>query len=102
MDFVTRVIPTLPAWIPAHSFLACVFGAILIAAGVAILIEKVALSAALLLGIVILSPFALLPALLVTTPLLPFRRRLWTMAGKHPALSGKFQFGAAFPQAVAC
>jgi len=90
MDFVTRVNSTLPAWIPAHSLLACVFGAILIAAGLAILIEKVAPSVAPLLGVAILSSIVLLYLpLLVTTPLLPLNGRLGTMAGKAPALSGK-------------
>jgi hypothetical protein len=90
MDFVTRVIPTLPAWIPAQPFLACVFGAILIAACIAILIEKAAPSAAPLLGVVILSSLALQYLhLLATTQLLPLNGRLWTMAGKALTLSGK-------------
>jgi hypothetical protein len=103
MDFVTRVFPKLQMLIPAHSFLACVFGAILIAAGVAIMIEKVARSSALLLGVVILSLFALpYLTLLITMPLLPFNIRLWARAGKALALAGKFQFGAAIQQAIVC
>src|SRR5262245_51994102 len=60
LDFVTRVFPRLPAWIPAHAFLACVFGALLLASGAAIMTEKAARPAALLLGAIILSSFALL------------------------------------------
>jgi uncharacterized membrane protein len=89
LDFVTRVFPKLPAWIPAHSFLACVFGALLLSAGVAIMFEKAARTVALLLGAIILSSFALLYLpLLITTPLIPFDGGLWTRAGKALALSG--------------
>jgi len=86
LGFVTRVFPKAPAWIPAHSFLACVFGAFLVAAGAAIMIEKAARLAALLLGAVILVSFALLylPLLLTTPP----NGGLWTNAGKALALSG--------------
>ena len=86
MDFVTRVVPKLPAWIPAHTFLACVFGAYLLTSGAAIMIGKVARSAALLLGAVILSSFVLLylPLLITTPP----NGGLWTSAGKALALSG--------------
>jgi uncharacterized membrane protein len=86
LDFVTRVFPRLPAWIPARPFLACVFGALLLASGAAIMIEKAARSTALLLGAVILSSFALLylPLLITTPP----NGGLWTAAGKALALSG--------------
>jgi uncharacterized membrane protein len=86
LDFVTRVFPKLPAWVPAHTFLACVLGAFLLASGVAIMIEKSARSAALLLGAVVLSSFLLLylPLLITTPP----NGGLWTMAGKALALSG--------------
>ncbi len=89
LDFVTRVFPRLPAWIPGHPFFACVFGAILVIAGAAIVIEKVARPVALLLGLIILGSFALLylPAL-IANPLLPFNGDLWTKAGKALALSG--------------
>src|SRR5262245_61997661 len=40
LDFVTRIFPRLPEWIPAHTFLACVFGSLLLSAGVAIMFEK--------------------------------------------------------------
>jgi hypothetical protein len=88
MNFKTRVIPTLPAWNPAHTFLSCVFSAIMIASCVAILIEKVARSASLLLGVVILSSFAI-PATAYHNALLPINIGLWARAGKAPALSGK-------------
>lgn len=86
LDFVTRVFPKLPAWIPAHPLLACVFGALLLASGVAIMFEKAARSTALLLGAVILSSFVLLylPRLITTPP----NGGLWTAAGKALAFSG--------------
>jgi uncharacterized membrane protein len=55
LDFVTRVFPRLPAWIPAHTFIACVFGALLLLAGAAFMFEKAARPVALLLGAIILS-----------------------------------------------
>jgi uncharacterized membrane protein len=89
LEFVTRVFPRLPAWIPAHVFLSCVFGSILLASGAAIMFEKAARSVALLLGAIILSSFTLLYLpLLITTPLTPFNGGLWTSAGKALALSG--------------
>jgi uncharacterized membrane protein len=86
LDFVTRLFPKLPAWVPAHSFLAGVLGAFLLASGAAIMIEKSARSAALLLGAVILSSFVLLylPLLITTPP----NGGLWTSAGKALAFSG--------------
>jgi uncharacterized membrane protein len=86
LDFVTRVFPKLPAWIPAHTLLACVFGAFLLASGVAIMIEKAARPAALLLAAVVFGSFALLylPALITTPP----EGGLWTRAGKALAFSG--------------
>src|SRR5215470_6308373 len=85
LDFVTRVFPK-DAWIPGHSILACVFGAILVAGGAAIMIEISARLAALLLGAVILGSFALLylPLLVTNSP----NGGLWTSAGKALALSG--------------
>jgi uncharacterized membrane protein len=68
-EFVTRVVPKLPAWIPSHSFLAYMTGSVLIAAGVAILFHKQARPASLLLGsLILLSVFVFyLPLLLATT-----------------------------------
>ncbi|HEU0186221.1 MAG TPA: hypothetical protein VFS27_12950 [Blastocatellia bacterium] len=86
LDFVTRLFPKLPAWVPAHAFLSGVLGAFLLASGAAIMIEKSARSAALLLGAVILSSFVLLyMPLLITNP--P-NGGLWTRAGKALAFSG--------------
>src|SRR5215212_1562102 len=50
LNFVTRVVPPLPQWIPAHSLLAGVFGAFLIVAGVVIIVRIEAQTIALLLG----------------------------------------------------
>jgi uncharacterized membrane protein len=86
MDFVTRVFPRLPAWIPKPSFLAGVFGAFLIVTGAAIIFGKSARLAALLLGAVILASFALLHLPLVLAD--PGTGNLWTKAGKALALAG--------------
>lgn len=86
MDFVTRVFPRLPAWIPIRSFWACVLGAFLIAAGAAIIFGKAARWAALLLGAVILVSFVLLYLPLVIAN--PYNGGLWTSAGKGLALAG--------------
>jgi len=85
LDFVTRVFPK-DAWIPGHSILACVFGALLVAGGAAIMIEISARLAALLLGAVVLGSFVLLylPLLVTNSP----NGGLWTSAGKALALSG--------------
>src|SRR5262252_1379913 len=53
LDFVTRVFPKMPGWIPGHPTLACISGAFLITAGTAIMIGKAARVIALLLGAVI-------------------------------------------------
>ena len=86
LDFVTRVFPELPAWVPAQAFLACVFGVFLFASGVAIMVERSARLTSLLLGAVILSSFVLLylPRLITTPP----NGGLWTSAGKALAFSG--------------
>ena len=99
LDFVTRVFPRLPEWIPAHSLLACVFGSLLLSAGAAIMFEKAARPVALQLGAIILSSFALLYLpMLITTPLIPFNGGLWTSAGKALALSGgSFLVAGALP-----
>ncbi len=86
LDFVTRVVPRLPVWIPGHRFLACVFGTFLVATGVAILFGKAARLAALLLGAVILVSFAMLHLPLVIAN--PYTGGLWTSAGKALALAG--------------
>jgi uncharacterized membrane protein len=86
LDFVTRVFPKLPVWIPGHRFLACVFGAFLVASGAAILFGKAARLAALLLGAAILVSFAMLHLPLVIAN--PYAGGLWTGAGKALALAG--------------
>ncbi|MEP7338260.1 MAG: DoxX family membrane protein [Acidobacteriota bacterium] len=86
LDFVTRVFPKLSAWVPGRPFLACVFGAFLVAGGLAIMLGKAARLAALLLGAVILVSFALLHLPLAMAN--PHNGGLWTNAGKALALSG--------------
>ena len=96
LDFVTRVFPKLPPWIPARVFLACVLGGLLVAAGAAMMVEKAARLTALLLGAVILSSFVLLyfPLLITNPP----NGGLWTSAGKALALSGgSFLVAGSFP-----
>jgi uncharacterized membrane protein len=85
-EFVTRLVPKLPAWIPNRPWWAYLTGCLLIAAGAAILFRKTARTAATLLGTFILLSFLLLylPPL-VTTPVLG---PLWTNAGKALAISG--------------
>jgi len=95
LEFVTRVFPK-AAWVPGHSILACVFGALLVAGGAAIMIEKAARLTALLLGAVILGSFALLylPLLVTNSP----NGGLWTSAGKALALAGgAFLVAGSFP-----
>src|SRR5262245_52286374 len=96
LDFVTRVCPKLPLWIPARVLLACVLGGLLVAAGAAMMVEKAARLTALLLGAVILSSFVLLyfPLLITNPP----NGGLWTSAGKALALSGgSFLVAGSFP-----
>jgi hypothetical protein len=100
LDFVKRVFPRLPERIPAHTFIACVFGALLLLAGVAIRFEKAARPVALLLGAIILSSFALLylPPL-ITGSLLPFNGGFWASVGERrwPSLAGVFSWLARSP-----
>jgi uncharacterized membrane protein len=85
-EFVTRVVPKLPAWIPWQTLLAYMTGIVLIAAGIAILFRTQVRLASLLLGSLILLSFFVfyLPLLLATAPF----SGLWTNAGKALALSG--------------
>ncbi|HEV7509593.1 MAG TPA: DoxX family membrane protein [Thermoanaerobaculia bacterium] len=84
-DFV-RLIPPLPAWIPWHSFWACLVGIILIIAGVAIGIEYKARWAAAVLGAMILLAilFLHLPKA-AANPLVGF---MWTNPAKALAMLG--------------
>ena len=81
-----RLVPPLPAWIPAHSFWAYLVGAILIGAGVAIGTGYRARWAAAVLGILLLLSilFLHLP-LAATNPLAGF---MWTNPAKALAMLG--------------
>jgi uncharacterized membrane protein len=85
-DFVTRLVPKLPTWIPGHSWLAWGFGAALVIGGLAVLSGKSARATALLLGATFLASF-----LVCYLPLLaavPSDVGLWVKAGKALALAG--------------
>lgn len=86
LNFVTRVFPKPPLWIPGQSLLAGVAGAFLIVAGVGIVAERQARTLALLLGGLILLSFIVLglPAVLAR----PSNGGAWTSAGKALALAG--------------
>jgi uncharacterized membrane protein len=85
-DFVTRLVPGLPPWIPWHPFWACLIGATLIVAAVAIMLGKEVRAAAALLGTLGLASFLLLHLpIVIASPQLGY---LWTNAGKALALSG--------------
>ncbi|MPY90957.1 MAG: hypothetical protein GEU99_23980 [Luteitalea sp.] len=85
-DFVTRVVPWWPDWIPGRRLWAGAVGAVLIGAGVAILMGKRTRVVAMLLGSIILLSFLFLavPLAVTDSPL----GGLWTWAGKALALSG--------------
>src|SRR5215813_4069663 len=85
LNFVTRVFPKMPAWIPAQPFIACVLGAFLIVAGAAIVFNIRARTAALLLGGVIFVSFVLfyVPWLLRNLS----NGGIWTNSGKALALA---------------
>ena len=85
-DFVTRLVPKLPAELPGRGVLACGLGVGLIIAGVAILARKTARATALLLGTIILASFALLHLPLAATN--AGNVVLWVNAGKALALAG--------------
>jgi len=81
-----RLVPPLPAWVPGHSFWACLVGIVLIIAGVAIGTERMARWAAAVLGAMILLAilFLHLP-LAATKPLVGF---MWTNPCKALAMLG--------------
>jgi uncharacterized membrane protein len=85
-DFVTRVVPWWPEWIPGRPLWALIVGALLIGAGMAILTGVRTRSVATLLGWAILFSFVLLglPLAAADVPL----GGGWTRAGKALALSG--------------
>ncbi len=85
-EFVTRLVPKIPAWIPWHPFWACLVGVVLIAMGAAIVWGKQARGMGLL-----LSAIGLMSVLLLYVPQLaatPHNPGLWTNAGKALALAG--------------
>ena len=85
-DFVTRVVPSWPVWLPARTMSAYVVGAALIAAGAAIALDVKGRAAALAFGV-----FALLSFLLLHVPLAAKDNLLggrWTGAGKALVMCG--------------
>lgn len=85
-DFVTRVVPSWPAWMPVRTFWAYLVGAGLIAAGVAIILHIEARAAALTFGV-----FAFLSFVLLHLPLAAkgaLWGGSWTMAGKALVMCG--------------
>ena len=86
LKFVTRIIPTLPAWVPGHSLLAGVFGVFLVTAGFMIILGKLARPAALLIGAVNLVSFITLYMPLLIPDL--GNGGLWASSGKALALAG--------------
>ncbi len=85
-DFVTRLVPTLPAWTPGQSYLAYLFGFVLIVAGGAMITLKQTRAASLVLGAIIFLSFLFLCA--PRLPSDPGIGAIWTNAGKALALSG--------------
>jgi uncharacterized membrane protein len=85
-EFVTRLVPKLPAWIPGHSWLAWGFGAALIIGGLAVLSSKSARVTALLLGTTFLVSFVVCYSPLIVAT--PSDAGLWVNAGKALALAG--------------
>ena len=84
-EFV-RLVPPLPAWVPWPAFWACLVGVVLIASGVAILLERKALGAAAVLGALILFDFLFLHLpQAATDPLVGF---MWTNPAKALAMLG--------------
>jgi uncharacterized membrane protein len=86
LDFVTRVVPWWPEWIPFRAVWAALVGALLVAAGAAILVGARIRSVARPLGFAILLSFLLLglPAAAADS----LFGGEWTRAGKALALSG--------------
>ncbi len=81
-----RLVPPLPAWVPWHSFWACLVGVVLIVAGVAIGAGYMERWAAAVLGAMILLDFLLLHLpLAATDPLTGF---MWTNPCKALAMLG--------------
>lgn len=79
-DFVTRVVPAWPDWLPARTPAAYLIGAFLLAAGAAILLRLQARVAALAFGLLALLSFFLLHLPLAASG--PLWSAAWTGAGK--------------------
>lgn len=85
-DFVTRVVPSWPQWMPARTFWAFLVGAVLIAVGVAIILHIKARVAALTFGVLAFLSFALLHLPLAVKAVL--WGGVWTAAGKALVMCG--------------
>ena len=85
-DFVTRVVPSWPVWLPTRSLWAYLTGAILIAGGAAILLGIIGRSAAVVLAALISLSFVFLH--LPRAAAGPFIGGNWTSAGKGLVLCG--------------
>lgn len=92
-DFV-RLVPPLPAWVPWHSFWACLAGAVLVITGLALLGKgRMARRSAALLGMMILLDFLFLHLPLAATN--PRAGFMWTNPAKALAILGGVIFLAA-------
>ena len=85
-DFVTRVVPSWPKWMPVRAFWAYLVGAGLIAAGAAIILRIKARAAALAFGVLAFLSFVLLHLPLAARDVL--WGGSWTSAGKALVMSG--------------
>jgi uncharacterized membrane protein YphA (DoxX/SURF4 family) len=85
-DFVTRVVPSWPAWMPARTFWAYLIGVTLIAAGAAIILHVKSRAAALTFGVLAFLSFVLLHLPLVAKDAL--WGGSWTSAGKALVMCG--------------
>ncbi len=85
-DFVTRVVPWWPAAIPGRSLWAYVIGALLMAAGAALVLNRRTVEVSMMLAAGLMVSFVLLgiPLVVADTPL----GGSWTVAGKILALCG--------------
>jgi uncharacterized membrane protein len=85
-DFVTRVVPSWPTWIPARSFWAYLVGAGLIAAGAAIILRIKARAVALTFGLLAFLSFVFLHLPITAGDVL--LGGSWTRAGKALVMCG--------------
>ncbi|MEP6918627.1 MAG: DoxX family membrane protein [Acidobacteriota bacterium] len=85
-DFVTRVVPSWPAWIPGRAMWAYLVGALLIAAGVAIVLDVKARIAAIAFGGLAFLSFVFLHVPLAARDMV--LGGAWTSAGKALVMCG--------------